>query len=400
MQATLLFQNRVVTMVLCHVRGCFGIHRPLPLGQDTTYAWATLSECDECKRRGYVCIAGCCLRKAIESRVRLKYHNYKKHQTKPDMDQDHTFMVDEEESDVDHCSINLPVIPPIMLLSTALQSFIEETITDGTLLALRRFVSNACFGSLTLPVHVIEAVPLQETFIVILLARLVFRIGTVNQALLSSLMSIFVLARPQTGPSSLPITRGQILQVITNASNRTSMVSSIPTPRPIELGLRHAYLALEEVIGHALGLQPENAVVLEKYQRLINSERGRRCLAEANMKLDVPHANNLHKIVCCITYWFDGWDPNSSMSKANKTPIWSGTATLIFCSLVGCVHFVTTRLVTSGPGKADHTEVIQCILENLQSMQGQCLSRQFWVRRLLDYALVYPSVLLITCFQP
>jgi hypothetical protein len=68
-------------------------------------------------------------------------------------------VVDKEESDVDHF-INLPVIPPIMLLSTALQSFIEETITDGTLLALRCFVSNACFGSLTLPVHVIEAVPL------------------------------------------------------------------------------------------------------------------------------------------------------------------------------------------------------------------------------------------------
>jgi hypothetical protein len=132
----------------------------------------------------------------------------------------------------------------------------------------------------------------------------------------------------------------------------------------------------------------------------MNSTRGQRCLADAKMQLDEPNTNHLRKHVCGLTYWFDGWDPNSSMSKANKTPIWSGTVTLIFGSLDGKVDFVTTRLVTSGPGKADHTKVIECILQNIRSMQQQCSNRTFWVRRLRSYALVYPSVLLVTCDHP
>jgi hypothetical protein len=66
------------------------------------------------------------------------------------------------------------------------------------------------------------------------------------------------------------------------------------------------------------------------------------------------------------------------MSKANKTPIC--TVTLIFGSLKGRVGFVTTRLVTSGPGKADHTEVMECILKNMLYMQQQSANRTFWVR--------------------
>jgi hypothetical protein len=143
------------------------------------------------------------------------------------------------------------------------------------------------------------------------MARLVFRIGTVNQALLSSLLSVFVLARPQTGPSSLPITRAQLIRVITDQSNHTSIVTTIPTPRPVELGSRHAYLPLEEVIGHALGLQPPDGVILEKYQRLMSSTRGQRCLADAKMQLDGPSTSHLCKLVCSLTYKLDGWDPNS-----------------------------------------------------------------------------------------
>jgi hypothetical protein len=385
---------------VCHVRGCYGIHHSVPFGQDSTYSWATASCCTICERKGYLCIAGCRLKKALDNRVKLKHHNYRMHGITPGLDLDHSFMFDGSGSDTDDVIGRRLVVPPIILQSKALQSFVEQAATVGMLASIRRFVATACFGSFTLPLDIINGVPLPETFIVILTARLVFRIGTVNQALLSSLLSMFVLARPQTGPSSLPITRSQMIRVITNASNRTSIVSTIPTPRPVELGSRHAYLALEEVIGHALGLQPADGVTLEKYQRLMNSPRGQRCLDDAKMRLDVPETNHLRKLVCCLTFWFDGWDPNSSMSKANKTPIWSGTATLIFGSLDGRVDFVTTRLVTSGPGKADHMEVIDCILQNMVSLQKICLDRTFWVRRVMDYALVYPSVMLVTCDQP
>jgi hypothetical protein len=265
-----------VAMAVCHVRGCYGMHDALPLGQDSYYSWATASCCNICKRRGFLCVAGCSLRKALDSRVKLKQHNYTKHQTTQSFDLDHTFMFDGSGSVSDEV-VQHRLVPPIILQSNALQCFLMQSSTDGTLAAIPCFVAIACFGSFTLPLDIIEAVPLPETFIVILMALLVFRIGTVNQALLSSLLFVFVLARPQSGPSSLPITRAQMIRVITNQSNRTSIVPTIPTPSPVELGSRHAYLPLEEVIGHALGLRPHERVIAEKYQRLMSSTRGLSC---------------------------------------------------------------------------------------------------------------------------
>jgi hypothetical protein len=224
-----------VAMAVCHVRGCYGMHDSLPFGQDSYYSWATASCCNICKRRGFFCVAGCSLRKALDSHGKLKQHNYTKHQTTQSFDLDHTFMFDGSGSVSDEV-VEHRLVPPIILQSNALQCFLMQSSTDGTLPAIRRFVATACFGSFTLPLDIIQAVPLPKTFIVILMARLVFRIGTVNKALLSWLLSVFVLARPQTGPSSLPITRAQMIRVITNQSNRTSIVSQYPPHVRLNLG--------------------------------------------------------------------------------------------------------------------------------------------------------------------
>ena len=332
----------------------------------------------------------------MDSRCQLKFHNYRKH---PVVLCDDTYLNNDDAS-FDQVETQLINVPPIVLQSRLMQEFISHSVADGMLLSLRRFVSSACFASTSLQLDVVEDVPVLETFMVLIISRLVFRIGSVNQELLSLLLSVFVRSRPTVRPSSLPITVAQIKRVITNASSRTSICSTMPTPRPVELHNRHAYLGLSEIIGHALGLQPAVSVILEKYQRLVNSPCGQNCLTEANAILGAPTVSHLHKMICYLTFWFDGWDPNSSMTKANKSPIWSGTVTLIFVTTEGQVKFATTRLAANGPGKADHTEVIQCILDDILSMQNSTLLRQFWVRRLLAHALIYPIVLLATCDQP
>jgi hypothetical protein len=77
-------------MAVYHVHGCCGMHDSIPFGQDVTYSWVTASCCNICKRRGYICIAGCCLRKALDSDVKLKHHNYRMHQTTQASNLDHT----------------------------------------------------------------------------------------------------------------------------------------------------------------------------------------------------------------------------------------------------------------------------------------------------------------------
>ena len=303
-------------MAKCYINECGGWHEHVSGGNDLVYLWAVRSSCNGCRRLGYLCHTGCFLLKAMDSRRQLSRHNARKH---PDVCADELFF-ETESSDMDAQLPHL-VVHPIKLRSKVLQEFLVHSITDGMLLALRRFVSSACFSCATLQLDVVEEVPLLETFIVLIVARLVFRIGSVNQALLSMLLSVMVLSRPKIGPSSLPITRAQITRVITNASSRTSMYSTIPTPRPVELRNRHAYLELTEIMGHALGLQPAESIILKKYQRLVNSPRGQICWGDARARLVLPSVRHLNKIVCLLTYWFDGWDPNSSMSKANKSPI-------------------------------------------------------------------------------
>ena len=153
--------------------------------------WATATLCNVCYSPGYICLDGCALRKALETRYQLKRHNYKKHtdQNTPG-DTCNRDWIDPEDD-------FLPLtVPQDVLRSTALQIFLNKSISDGMLAAIRNFVGGACFSTSMLPRNVVDTVPLHDTYIVLLTARLVFRIGTVHQVLLSSLLSIFVYARP------------------------------------------------------------------------------------------------------------------------------------------------------------------------------------------------------------
>ena len=391
-------------MVHCHVPKCHGLHAPTTGGRDKVYRWATATRCSVCDCTGFMCVEGCVLRKDMATRFHLKKHHSNKHRNIPagagapdeqNPDDSNPFYMDDSVEEV-----AVTRLPRQVLQSTALQVFLDRSIEEGMVASIHHFVSSACIGLRQPPRDVLATLPLYDTYLSLLIARLVFRIGTVHQVLLSTLLTVFVTARPHDGYSSLPLTRAQMIRVITNLTHRTSMAAAIPTPRPHEISLRHAYLPLEDAVGHALGLQAAHSVVLEKYQRLMVSPQGERSLQEARHYFASQPLDSPLSLVCGLTFWFDGWDPNSSMSKANKTPIWSGTVTMVFATLEGAIIFVTTRLLASGPGKADHTEVIQLLLDNVTTMQVACGSSTYWVRASQDHACVYPAVLHAVCDQP
>ena len=95
----------------CFVRNCHGLHDPIPCGQDATYMWATSTLCSVCRCRGYTCLDGCILRKALESRRQLQQNNYRKHQNQyssGDMGWDDDVMDDDDD-------LVAVTVPPVVL---------------------------------------------------------------------------------------------------------------------------------------------------------------------------------------------------------------------------------------------------------------------------------------------
>jgi hypothetical protein len=197
-------------MIRCYVPRCHGNQVPVPGGQHATYSWAHASCCTRCQRIGYVCMESCTLRKAMETRRQLRDHHYTQHfeQTSAAVVEYPVETTCDASEDMD--AINIPPeVPLIVLHSTALQTFLNRSINEGMVMAIRHLVCGACFSTSRLPIPVIQTILLQDTYIVLLLARLVFRIGSVHNVLLSTLLSVFVISRPSPGPSALPITRSQ-----------------------------------------------------------------------------------------------------------------------------------------------------------------------------------------------
>ena len=73
---------------------------------------------------------------------------------------------------------------------------------------------------------------------------------------------------------------------------------------------------------------------------------------------------------------------------------------MIFATLLGHVQYITTRVVSSGPGKADHTEVIHALLDNVLTLQLKVGNHKLWVHATAQHAIAFPTVLLVTCDQP
>ena len=191
-------------MIRCYGHMCYGLHTPVPGGQHTFYTWAHASCCRLCHRAGYLCMDKCTLKKAIETQKQLS-HNNRKHLNDGPVVTSQTIASFEYEDDMND-AISLLDVPTVTLHSHALQLFLTKSIDKGMIMAIRNLVCGACFGARLLPLEVIHSVQLHDTYVVLLLARLVFCIGSVHQVLLRTLLSVFVISRPQKGPSALPIT--------------------------------------------------------------------------------------------------------------------------------------------------------------------------------------------------
>ena len=210
----------------------------------------------------------------------------------------------------------------------------------------------------------------------------------------------------------LPTTHKAFVAKLLNPTNTNSLSSILPAPPAVSLSLKHAYVSIASLIAYDLGVAnasvdpPYNV----KFQRLVDSEHGQKLFLRAKEQLAIEEAavdapiTSYISLVVLFLMWFDGWDPNSS-SKSNRSPVWSGSLTLVFVNLQGGVVSVSTYPFAAGPGKGDHEVIYQQIVLDVRAMQAPLdneahHSRWFYSRMASQMALVCGELFCIWQDQP
>jgi hypothetical protein len=154
----------------------------------------------------------------------------------------------------------------------------------------------------------------------------------VATAFLASFLQDFqsICSPPGFSPQHrLPLTVAGINQHIINTTNRHSLSRLLPIPSVRYAPNNSAYIPAREMVPHALLMQAplEDRVVDSRFQNLLDVYRGTR-----------GERSELGDGILVLYYlWMDGWDPNRSLTKLNKTPIWTATVTLVFACARFCM---------------------------------------------------------------
>ena len=309
----------------------------------------------------------------------------------------------------------------IFAVHSPTQQFFDDLQHHSFAVAVQGLVARSCYLNATLSNTANTNIGGTDMILFFRIARLVFQLGPKHQNLLGGLLSGFE-TRYQA-PSleaiyldrhglQLPTTHAAFTAKLLNQSNKNSLTSILPLPPTISLSGKHAYVSISALIAYELGLTnvnvdlPYNA----KFERLVNSQHGQALFNEAKAKLMAEETtidctqDSYVPLVVFFLMWFDGWDPNGS-SKGNRSPVWSGSLTMVFITLQGKVVSVATYPFAAGPGKADHNVIFQNIISDVAALQttldnGDNVRRWYYSRSAAQMALVYGQIFCIWQDQP
>jgi hypothetical protein len=368
-------------------------------------------------------------------------HNYRKHRLPPEPVVDTEIQVDamdeappdEQVVDDDNSQFvsmidEAPLTPhPVQNITTVSANvfhmythgptlrFFEDLQRSTFISAVQHLVARACFQNAGKQGIADAAITVKDLCLFFRIARLVFRTGTTHHQQLGDVLLGFEQRYPSRSPVHmnlpLPTTHKAFVAKLLNPTNTNSLTSILPIPPTVSLSQCHAYVPLVPLVAYELSLAdatidpPYHA----KFQRLVDSQHGQDLFQHGKRQLLLDDERNVDVSVVLYVvfqlYWFDGWDPNGS-SKGNRSPIWSGSVTMVFVDIAGIVGFVTTYSIAAGPGKADHEVIFRHINNDLHSLQvsvdnGESgRSRWFFSRRDNKMALVYGELFCIWQDQP
>jgi hypothetical protein len=302
-----------------------------------------------------------------------------------------TFVDDHQPSDV----FDVEEVPNCLIPTDAFhvfhghlptKRFFEDLQARSFVRAVQNLVARSCFLDSRICNEANSGISVTDLMLFLRVARLVFQLGPKHQHLLGGVLSGFETRFPSPNVDSLyrsghvlqlPTTHKAFVAKLLNQTNTNSLTSIIPLPPTTSLSGKHAYVSIPTLVAYDLGLAnakvdpPHNA----KFQRLVNSEQGQTLFVRAKLKLmaELTALNaapsSCVPLVVLLLMWFDGWDPNGS-SKGNRSPVWSGSLTLVIVNIQGRVVSVATYPFAAGPGKADHDVIFERILLDVRALQA------------------------------
>jgi hypothetical protein len=413
--------------------GCLGLLRATDQ-RHVHFAWAVLWTCPTCNQDFHCCDSTCgaAFTRAFGTRLQLARHhrrNHKKQRVDMPMelgpglaehDDDITFMSDDNNTHDtnDNCHrVPIDVLacfdghPPT-------RQFFDDLGNHSVKWAVQCLVARACYQDANIDYSTYPRILDNEVALFFRIARLVFATGAKQQHLLGGVLSGLEMRYLSPGSLStsaglpLPTTYKAFNSTLLNPTNQNSLTSIIPRPPAVVLSGRHAYVSIPALVAYELGLAhaaidpPFNP----KFERLVNSPHGQELLIRAKDKLleDATliacPVNGYLRYVVLLFMWFDGWDPNGS-SKGNRSPVWSGTLTMVFANMNGDIVAVATYPFAVGPGKVDHNIIFQHILDDVRALQAPLPEngtscRWYRSRAAQQMVLVYGEVFCIWQDQP
>jgi hypothetical protein len=399
-----------------------------------SFTWAVVWHCATCNVNFYCCDRTCGPKNQRISAFALhgqlvRHHrdHHKKRRLASEIELSDASFDDPQVSDALVADDELPGCPipmeafNIFRVHPPTKLFFDVLQTQSFGVAVQSLVARSCYLDAQIGNTSTDCISVNDLILFFRIARLVFQLGPKHQHLLGGVLS--GLETRNLPPSldttyrssdglQLPTTHKAFTAKLLNPTNTNSLTSTIPLPPTISLSGKHAYVSIPALIAYDLGLAnpnvdpPYNA----KFERLVNSEHGKALFVRAKAKLmaETKMINDTRAsyvpMVVLLMMWFDGWDPNGS-SKGNRSPVWSGSLTLVFVDLQRRVVAVATYPFAAGPGKADHDVIFDKILVDVRALQTPIVDsvnarRWYYSRAANTMALVYGEIFCIWQDQP
>jgi hypothetical protein len=265
--------------------------------------------------------------------------------------------------------------PALIEPQTTANRFAKHMLSGEALAAASILVAQAAFQTSS-PVPAL--LPLPNVMLFLYLAKLVLSTGRLELINLAKVLSIFAPYALQSEKewAPVPCTVSGFRSMILNVSNSNSLVSILPIPIPETLPDGHGYTPFRSILEHALMMNTFDPADVNdpKWKSLVSSQKFQRFLASIP-DVQPPGAVPIKQLAVGIIIWTDGWD-TSTGTKSNRSPMHSGTITLLFVevesqTVVGCVTYPNM----GGFGKNDHEPVFQRLHEDILAFERDATHR-------------------------